>query len=214
MNSHDTYKNYINVLKTKHKITTLDYLGNEQFNFSCDVCGGTFEGNVKDKASYINPCPHCFKESQNKPQFRSSRDEYIHTLSEMGYELLEEGVSFNKAQMVRCTVCGYEHEIKPVQKMQAAKKYDGGGRCTKCRENKLKNKSGNLGQKYVDEITARGYDVVSEGPYNQADKINVIRKECGHKFTAKLSDIWGGKSICSVCNKTAKVDRLKQSHMK
>jgi hypothetical protein len=209
------HQRYIDSLNENNNVTTLEYIDKDNFNFECRTCGTHFTGNVIFKSKYQYPCPTCLKKSQSKPESAPSREEYVEILSNMGYELLERGLVMSKLQLVRCTVCGHEQSIKPIQKIQAAKKYgETGGRCVKCLGSKIKNESGDLGQKYVDEITARGYEVVSEGPYNQADKINVIRKECGHKFTARLSYIWDGRSICSVCNKAAKVERLQQSHMK
>ena len=210
----EKYQKSVDKLKSKHNVTTLDYIGDGQFNFSCDVCDTKFSGDIQVKAGYAHPCPTCLKESQNKPREVLTREDYINILTDMGYELLEKDIGMSKMQLVKCTVCGHEQTIKPVQKIQVAKQYDGGGRCVKCRESKIKLESQALGQKFVDEITARGYEVVSEGPYNQSEKVDVIRKECGHKFNARLSYIWDGRSICSVCNKSAKVERLKQSHMK
>lgn len=210
----EKYQKSVDKLKVKHNISTLDYIGDRQFNFSCDVCNTKFSGDIQIKAGYAHPCPTCLKNASAQPKVVLTRNDYIDILTEMNYELMEKDIGMSKMQLVRCTVCGHEQSIKPVQKIQVSKNYEGGGRCTKCRETRIKEESYAIGQKYVHEIISRGYEVLSEGPYNQADKIDVIRKECGHQFNARLSYIWDGRSVCSVCNNTAKVERLKQSHMK
>ena len=210
---HNKCKKTIDKLKSKHNITTLEYLGEGyNFNMSCGVCGTNFSGDIAIKLGYVHPCPTCLDVAKSKPREPVTREGYIRELTEMGYELLEDNVGIRETQDVKCTVCGYVHNLIPFRKLQAAKKYDGGGRCVKCRDNRIKEDAYKLGQQYVDEIKLKGYEVLSEGPYERNDNIDVIRKECGHQFNARIIYLWNGKSQCSVCNNAAKPKRLQKAH--
>lgn len=49
---HIKYKKSVDKLKSKHNVTTLDYIGDGQFNFSCDVCDTNFSGDIAIKLGY------------------------------------------------------------------------------------------------------------------------------------------------------------------
>jgi hypothetical protein len=194
------YAQLLNIIKSKN-VTIIDDSNVDHVRCECNECNNIFYKSLENVARSKNTCPHCYKLVQSNKKLETSKDIILKRIEQSNIRLIGDYIGIKKHQDVRCVKCDTIFNATPIAILSAFEKNPNSSHCPTCNDNKrIANKHGTA-LNYIDLVKAKGYTILTEGPYTRRGKVEVINPKCGHQFETELHYIANGDVECSICGR-------------